>query len=456
MARPSTSLAEHIRALAGFSAEWESASLPAEVEHFGRVLLLDTIGALVGATRYEAVDRLRDTLGTTNVEDSAPFALLFRLGTAATWLDADSGGSFHPQGHRLPPVPTAHPGPHVLPVLLHHALRGVPDADLLRIFVLSVEIGMRFGTATSLRPGLHPHGIHGPVAAAAAESLLRGHDVDLTADSIARALTTPVAARLWQPMHGGTVRNAWTGIGGYYGARAAVEAEWRRETSSKSVDAAVTSVFTKDTEVDLLSDGLGSRWVFLDSYLKPYACARWIHPALDAARLALSEKRPAGDGKQIESIDVETFAFAASLQALAELRTDLHARFDLPTCMATFALDRELHAPAFLPELLGRPEVAALRERVTARENPDFTAALPSERPTTVTITWREGERTQGMVRNATGNPDRPMSLEQVLEKFKANVDSVLPEHVAQWCVEWGRGLAQQHAVLKQVAEVVA
>ncbi len=50
-----------------------------------------------------------------------PFGRLVTLGTAATWLDADSGGSFHPQGHRLPPVPTAHPAPHSLPVLLHAA-----------------------------------------------------------------------------------------------------------------------------------------------------------------------------------------------------------------------------------------------------------------------------------------------------------------------------------------------
>lgn len=80
---------------------------------------------------------------------------------------------------------------------------------------------------------------------------------DLVADSIARALTTPVAARLWQPMHGGTVRNAWTGLGAYYGAMAAVEAQWRQDTASESVEAAFGSVFTPDTELELLSHKLG-------------------------------------------------------------------------------------------------------------------------------------------------------------------------------------------------------
>jgi 2-methylcitrate dehydratase PrpD len=449
-------VAEHLRALAAFATTWTSAPLPTEVDRFGRVLLLDTIGALVGATRYREVGRLRTALGDGHVEDPLPFAQLFRLGAAATWLDADSGGSFHPQGHRMPPVPTAHPAPHVLPVLLHHAKRGTPDSDLFQSFVISVEIGMRFGTATSLRPGLHPHGIHGPVAAAAAESLLRGHDERLLAASLARALTNPLAARLWQPMEGGTVRNAWTGLGTYYGARAAAEAEWRPATSGESIKAALSSVFTTATDLDVLSDRLGSQWVFLQSYLKPYACARWIHPALDATGLALAEGPGKGAVEAIRSVEVETFAFAASLQARTVPRTDLHARFDLPTCVATFAVDGQLHAPGFLPERLQRPEVSALRNRVAVRENREFTAALPSERPTSVTITWSDGSRTSGSVRNAKGNPDHPMGFDEVIAKFTANVDTVLTEPVVQRCISWATGTTDERAVLEQVATAVA
>lgn len=447
-------LARHLHALAAFADEWRTASLPPEADEFGRVLLLDSLGALVGATRYQPVRDLRAHLGSARVEDSVPFAHHLRLGAAATWLDSDSGGSFHPQGHRIPPVPTAHPGPHVLPVLLHHAARGVPDAELLRAFALSVEIGMRLGTATSLRPGLHPHGIHGTAAAAVAESLLLGHGRDLIAAALAHALTVPVAARLWQPMEGGTVRNVWTGLGAYYGAKAAAEAPWRAPTTPETVEASIAAVFTPDADLDLLSDRLGSRWVFLLSYLKPYACARWIHPALDATRLALGERD--GEEARPESIDVETFAFAASLRAPEDLRTDLHARFDLPTCIATLILDGDLHAPAFLPERLGRREVAALRQRVLVREDLAYTAALPAERPTTVTITWSDGATTRGSVRNARGNPDDPLTMGEVAAKFRANVDGVLPDDITGACLEaLVAGRAPEHGTLARVAGIV-
>jgi 2-methylcitrate dehydratase PrpD len=411
---------KHLATLAAFATQQVHEALPSEVAAFARTLLLDTLGALVGGTRYPEVQALATQLGPGDLTATDPsFPALFRLGCASTWLDADSGGSFHPQGHRLPPVPTAHPAPHALPTLLSGAARGFDDDALLRVFAVSVEVGMRFGTATSLRPGMHPHGIHGPVAAAVAASLLNGHEAAATSSAMAQALSLPIAARLWQPMQGGTVRNAWTGLGAYYGARAAASPE-------ACPPDALRAVITGDADLAALTEGLGRRWAFLDSYLKPYACARWIHPALDALTLALGD-RPAA----VERIDVSTFAYAASLSART-VRSDMHARFSLPVCLATLVLDGELHAAGFLPERLARPALSDLAARITITENPAFTAALPHERPTSVTVLRPDGTQTTETVRNARGNPDNPLTPAEIATKFRANVETVLPDDLTQ------------------------
>lgn len=445
MTSSARNLSRHIEAQAVFATEWHRRPLPQHVAGFGRLLLLDTLGALVGATRYPQVQAMRERLGAPSLRAAAlPFAALFRLGTAATWLDADSGGSFHPDGDRMPPVPTAHPAPHILPVLLQGAAEGVVDDSLLQVFVVATEIGMRFGTATSLRPGMHPHGIHGPVAAAVAASLLRGHRADLVARAMTQALATPLAARLWEPMQGGTVRNAWTGLGCYHGARAAAEAGVGEPVSRESAEAALRAVVGPELDAALLSDDLGSRWLFLNSYLKPYACARWIHPALDALSAVVADSLGAAapgdphsrpDHHRVERVDVETFAFAASLSG-ADLRSDLHARFSLPACIATLLVDGELHAAGFLPGRLERPEVARLAGRVHVRENASFTASLPRERPTTVTLTWTGGRTTSRHVRNGRGNPDDPLSPDEVVAKFRSNVTTVLSDEVIARCTE--------------------
>jgi 2-methylcitrate dehydratase PrpD len=422
-------------AVSAFAATTGLDDIPAPVQRFGRLLFVDTLGALLGGLRYPPVERLARALALAETGEAAsPFARLMTLGTAATWLDADSGGSFHPQGHRLPPVPTAHPAPHVLPALLQAAAeRDLDDASLLQVFLVASEVGMRSGVASSLRVGLHPHGVHGPGAAALATALLRGVPPERLGDAYLLGSCLPLAATLDVPVRGGTVRNAWTGLGSYYGAVATdlVVAGARCDDAPyrRLFDGAVCT----DLDDDLAIAGLGRRWTILDSYLKPYACARWIHPALDASRLALAQAYggPTGgtggvDPKQVEKVRVETFAFAASLSA-TEVTSDMQARFSLPYAVAALVADGVLDAGTFLPDGLDRPAVADLARRVELVEEPAMTAALPRERPATVTVHLRDGRRGTGRVRTARGNPDHPLTALEVSAKFRGNVGDLVP-----------------------------
>lgn len=440
--------------IAAFAHETGLEDPPEDVVGFARGLLLDTLGALLGGLRYPAVRALGEALRPAVTTD-IPFGRLVTLGTAATWLDADSGGSFHPQGHRLPPVPTAHPAPHSLPVLLHAAANGVDDRRLVEMFLIANEIGMRFGVGTTLRPGLHPHGIHGPIAAAVATALLHGLSPATTATAIELAGAVPLAATLAVPMRGGTVRNLWTGLGAYYGAAAAGRAADGATGSAGLLRELLDGLVCTDLSTVELTAGLGTRWRLADSYLKPYACARWVHPALDAFSAAVAGvPDPVRDRGGLAAIDVDTFAFAASLSA-AEVSSDLHARFSVPVSLATLALDGELAAAGFLPGQLARPEVGALTALVRLREEPAFTAALPRERPTRVTVHWRDGSTASATVRNARGNPDDPLTADETAAKFRRNAEDVLTPATAEAVVAGLLHGAGGDTLARAAAEVV-
>ena len=419
------------RALADFCHDLRLDAAPQPVQDIARTLLVDTLGCLVGGLRYQEVQALgeRLDLGGPASSTEVPFGRLVTWGSAATWLDADSGGSFHPQGHRLPPVPTAHPAPHILPVLLHHALTGEhDDAELLRMFLAAMEVGLRFGVGTTLRPGFHPHGIHGPVAAAVAHARLSGLDRETTAEAILLGLSQPLTATLTVPMRGGTVRNVWTGLGTFLGAQAASRAASGTRGDRDTVRELFDSAVCTDWDLSEIQDGLGERWRVVDSYLKPYACARWIHPAVDAfAEAAVAAGREPGPGlhHQLDRIEVRTFAFAASLNARRP-ESDMHARFSLPTCLAAFAVHGGLFADTFLPDQLAHPGVAATATLVSISEDDHFTAALPAERPTSVAVTWRDGTTSSVTVRNARGNPDNPLPVDEIERKFRANVGALV------------------------------
>jgi 2-methylcitrate dehydratase PrpD len=423
---------EHIAAIGRFAAETHVADVPADVVDFARLLLIDTLGALLGGLRYPPVRQLAGTVAADEGPETgaAPFGTLLTLGTAATWLDADSGGSFHPQGHRLPPVPTAHPAPHSLPVLLHAAAsNGTSDRRLLEIFVVANEIGLRSGTASSLRPGLHPHGVHGPAAAALSAVLVRAG----TAGELARAFllgsSLPLAATLAVPMHGGTVRNVWTGLGGWYGALAGELARDTAEDDPGTYSALFDGAVCTGLSVDQLVGGLGSRWELVNSYLKPYACARWIHPALDAVLVATAAEGVRGE--DVLEVEVDTFAFAASLDAV-DVRSDMHARFSLPYSVAALLTDGVLDAGSFLPEQLSRRSVAELARRVRVREDAAYSAALPVERPARVVVRTTDGRDLSAEVRNARGNPATPLSREEVASKFRRNAGDLVDRQVTE------------------------
>lgn len=443
-----------LAALGDFAATTTADDIPEETWTFGRLLLLDSLGALLGGLRYPAVRSMGRALDAVDRDQAAPFGWLTTLGAAATWLDADSGGSYHPAGGRIPPVPTAHPAPHVLPGLLHAVLRdGIDDATAVRAFVLGCEVGLRLGVGTSLRPGLHPHGIHGPVAAAVAVCSLAGTRGDTIARAIELAGSLPLAATLAVPMNGGTVRNVWTGLGSYYGVLGATLAAAGHPAQPDLLGRLYDGVITTDVEADEITGELGHRWRMLDSYLKPYACARWVHPTLDALREALGRggsPRPA----DITEIVVETFAFAASLDSLGG-GSDLHARFSVPRCAASVAVDGRLDAGGFLPDSFERPEVVDLAARVRLVEVPEFTAALPAERPARVTVRTAEGSVT-AEVRNARGNPSDTLTVAEVVEKFYGNVGPLLRDEAAKHLVETltmsdGRG---GHSLQQLAAEV--
>jgi 2-methylcitrate dehydratase PrpD len=418
----------HVEAIGRFAAGTHLGDVPDEVVGFARLLLVDTLGALLGGLRYPPVRELARTVTDGPEAGAVPFGTLLTLGSAATWLDADSGGSFHPQGHRLPPVPTAHPAPHSLPVLLHAAAStGMSDRRLLEIFLVANEIGLRSGTASSLRPGLHPHGVHGPAAAALAGVLARDGGPGELARAFLLGSSLPLAATLAVPMHGGTVRNVWTGLGSWYGALAAQLARDTVDDGPGTYSALFDSAVCTDLSVEQLVGELGDRWELVNSYLKPYACARWIHPALDAVLAATSAAAvPSGD---VLGVEVDTFAFAASLDAV-DVRSDMHARFSLPYSVAALLTDGVLDAGSFLPEQLSRAHVAELARRVTVREDPRFSAALPVERPARVVVRTADGRTLSAEVRNARGNPAMPLSREDVVSKFRRNTGDLLEPSV--------------------------
>jgi 2-methylcitrate dehydratase PrpD len=178
--------------------------------------------------------------------------------------------------------------------------------------------------------------------------------------------------------------------------------------------------------LDTLGEGLGFRWEITNSYFKPYPCARWIHPALDALSRVLAEvPRPADT---IAELSVETFAFVASLDD-PDPSFDLHARFSGPYCAAALAYDGLLDAGSFPAREAGARGGTGARPRRPAHRGGGAHDGPAAPGPTRVTLRRANGRRASAEVANARGNPDTPLSEAEIVHKFRRNAgDRVTPD----------------------------
>ena len=204
-------------ALARFVAETPAAAVPPAVRGHAALIVADTVGAILGGSRESEIARLHArveraagpatllAMGFPRVE---PWWAIVANGTAGTMLELDEGNRFA----------RGHPGIHVWPAAVAEAERlGASGEGLLAAFVVGYDVAARLGGAGPVRPGMHMHGVHGAVGAAAAVARVRGLDAAATAGALAVAAGLTLGTSWRTALEGATVRNAYAGVAGASG-----------------------------------------------------------------------------------------------------------------------------------------------------------------------------------------------------------------------------------------------
>src|SRR5262245_10860667 len=172
--RRSRDMSEHyLDRLARLAAETRVDSLPAATVTAARLVLLDTLGAMVAGSELAENRRLAELsasrapggqaslLGHRERSDASWAALV--NATAGVALEMDEGNR-HGGGH---------PAIHVIPAALAVAEeRRLEGRRLLEAVIAGYEIGSRIGGATTPRPNVHSHGTWGTISTAVAVARL--------------------------------------------------------------------------------------------------------------------------------------------------------------------------------------------------------------------------------------------------------------------------------------------
>ncbi|MGY5893089.1 MmgE/PrpD family protein [Blastococcus deserti] len=396
--------------LGAWAAGLEWADVPADAQERMRLVLLDSLGVTVLGAR-QAEQRALVTAWRP-ADGPAPLPGAGRCTTveAAAWLNAAALVRLElDEGHKFA---KGHPGAHGLPAVLALAadLRAT-GPDTAAALVVAYEVAARFGRATSLPPGAHPHGSWGVAGAAAGCARLLG----LSSAGLAAAIDTgaglPVAGSFASALDGNPVRDAWMGasnVSGLVAARMASAGVARNTGTAASSLGGVLGTF----DAAPLTAELGTRWDVRHGYFKRHASCSFTHPVADAV-LALRPELP-GDVGEVEEILVETHSLGAALDRTT-WDSRLAALFSTPFVAAAALVHGHVGPDVSAQPVRDDPRVRELAARVTVRVAADLDARLPHERAARVTV--RSGGRAHGCeVPNPIGDAaHHPLSEADVL-----------------------------------------
>lgn len=330
-------------------------------------------------------------------------------GLCASALDIDDGNR----------AARGHPGASVIPTVLTlgASLPEVTGSAILSALIAGYDVGVRI--AASQRPdaiATRQTGRWAAFAACAAGGRLLGvsHRVLSEGLAIAGVLAPNQRANGSSGYSRATGNLVKEGIA--FSARTGLEALFLAQRGfTGPIDLLDHDRFY---DQDRLMADLGHRFEILDTYFKPYACCRYIHPALDALSQLMHGHGLVAD--DIERMDVYTFSQALRLANSCAPQTLVGLQYSLPFCLAVLAVEGE---EAFLPvseTLLFRMDLVRLAERVILSIDEEAEARFPRETMAKLQITLRSGRKLSSALTAPKGDPREPIDRAHLSLKLRS------------------------------------
>jgi 2-methylcitrate dehydratase PrpD len=388
-------------------------ALPPDVDAKARLLLLDTFGCILAGLRHPDVQQFGQALQFAFPGDVVYPGSHIQLGpagsavlgaAAACWDEACEG---HASAHGRPGLP-------VVPSLLAlSSTRNASLADVLIALVTGYEIGARAGQAWRIPAGLHVDGgWHSLAVAAAVARLMSGPGkiqaaIETAACQIPASLYLPVAAA-------SVVRNTYAPHAALLGMLSAAAAEAGFDTPSGALEEGRRRVLQATQPAQVAPSG---EWTIRDGYLKPFAGVRHTHYGVEAA-LRL-RRHPGFSLENVRAISLKTYGEAARYCGNRAPRTAIQAQFSLSYAIAAALLLGDLGPDAYA-DMSEASAIMQLEKLIVVEVD-----ATRMRRGADLTIDVGETSFSE-TVDIVAGDPEQPMSRDDVKQKFARYTDPVL------------------------------
>jgi 2-methylcitrate dehydratase PrpD len=382
-----------------------------------KLRILDTLGAGLAGAQL-GLNQLPLLLLESNLEISSIWGerrkasvreatLVNTFATHATYLE---DGSRYTGGH---------PSSVVIPAVIAQAqAMKASGQEMICAVVAGYEIFLRLGQAiypeTVVR-GFQSTAVLGAVSAAAAMAKLIALSPQQATYAIAIAANLGVGLKEALKSSGSQpIQVARSAEGGVI---AALLAQAGAAGAAEIFEQGFFSAFANAHNMTLVTKDLGVQLLIDQTYLKRHAGCRGNHAPVDAMMAALaSQEIDLHSIKQIQ-VSVDSVTYRAEIH---EPVNGEQAQFSIAYSIAAVLCYGDASIFQYTDEKLVDPQIQELMKRIVVSVEPALDRFYPDKRSAKVLVELINGQMLEQAIDNARGEPESPLTLEEVSRKFMA------------------------------------
>jgi 2-methylcitrate dehydratase PrpD len=421
--------------VADFVASLGWVDVPDDVRWLAKRSILDGLGLAVAGSRSRAAQIARAEIVAYGQLAGEASVLGTELRIPARFGAFLNGLSIHADDYDDTQLAVAtdrvyglltHPTAPVLPPVLALGERDSRSGrDVLIAYLAGVEVETKVSEAIDPRhydDGFHSTATAGAIGAGAAAAKLLRFDPSTTAVTLSIAASQAAGLRenfgtMTKPFHAG--RAAESGVLAASLAGAGFTAASNILEARRGFFQAAGGGFDRS----MIDGCLGSPWTFARPgiSIKPHPSGSLTHPAMGA----MLELIVSHDIRPDDVVRIRVGTNRHMPNALIHHRpsNDLEAKFSMEFCMAILLLERRAGLQEFTDEVVRRPDVRQLVERVTFERDAEAEAGGFHEMTSLIEVDLADGRVLRTRAEFGKGSPANPMTDDELIDKFLGCLD---------------------------------
>lgn len=431
-------MAEETLKLSNFIANLKYEDIPAQVLHEAKRRIADTVACGIYAASKEAGKKINSYVKGIAPKGAATIWKSDAKTTPAYAVLANCSTIFHVELDDVHRFSHAHCGLSVVPpALAVGEAENASGRKILESVAAGYEVVNRVGRCISpsifLDRRCMPCAVMGGMGGAAAAGKIYGFDGATLAETLGNAGFTAPLCPVGPQRHGAGIKefsmgwSAFSGImsaefarNGFYGSNDILESDFGFCTNA-----------CDHYNLEKITDGLGEAYELMYTGLKPYSHCRQAHSAIDCV-LDMRKKYGLDQrANEIRHINVRTFS-VATRGASKVFHSLSQATYSIPFAVAVCILFGNAWIDQYVVENLTDSRIVELAQKVDTCMDPELEALYDEKWPAIVEIEMNDGTVYSARHDIMKGEPENPMTDEELKVKFLSLMGTVFSVQEAQ------------------------